>query len=63
MVSPNETVVVISLNTIIGETSGMINICIPHIVLEPIIPKLSVSYWMQTEEKAEDPENAEPFDT
>ena len=33
MVSPNETVVVISLNTMIGETSGMINICIPHVVL------------------------------
>ena len=27
MISPNETVVVISLNTIIGETTGMINIC------------------------------------
>src|SRR5699024_1472493 len=34
MVSPNETVVVVSLNTQIGEVSGMINICIPHIVLE-----------------------------
>lgn len=56
MVSPNETVVVISLNTVIGETSGMINICIPHIVLEPIIPKLSVHYWMQADKKAEDPE-------
>ncbi|EIJ81491.1 flagellar motor switch protein FliM [Bacillus methanolicus PB1] len=56
MVSPNETVVVISLNTTIGETSGMINICIPHIVLEPIIPKLSVHYWMQTEKKDREPE-------
>lgn len=51
MVSPNETVVVISLNTTIGEASGMINICIPHVVLEPIIPKLSVHYWMQSEKK------------
>ncbi|WNB90394.1 flagellar motor switch protein FliM [Bacillus sp. NEB1478] len=47
MVSPNETVVVISLNTTIGETSGMINICLPHVVIEPIIPKLSVHHWMQ----------------
>lgn len=52
MVSPNETVVVISLNTQIGDTSGMINICIPHVVLEPIIPKLSVHYWMQTQKKS-----------
>src|SRR4051812_15465408 len=52
MVSPNETVVVISLNTTIAETSGMINICIPHVVLEPIIPKLSIQYWMQNEKKS-----------
>ncbi|MCM3123303.1 flagellar motor switch protein FliM [Mesobacillus sp. AQ2] len=59
MVSPNETVVVISLNTTIGEASGMINICIPHVVLEPIIPKLSVKYWMQSDKKQSLPiENA-----
>ncbi len=55
MVSPNETVVVISLNTVIGETSGMINICLPHVVLEPIIPKLSVHYWMQADKKEREP--------
>jgi len=56
MVSPNETVVVVSLTTEIGDTSGMINICIPHIVLEPIIPNLSAHYWMQTVDKQRDPE-------
>ncbi|PPA72051.1 flagellar motor switch protein FliM [Jeotgalibacillus proteolyticus] len=48
VISPNETVVVISLNTVVGETSGMINICLPHVLLEPIMPSLSVKYWMQT---------------
>lgn len=51
MISPNETVVVISFNIIIGESSGMINICIPHVVLEPIVPNLSVRYFMQTNKK------------
>ena len=51
MISPNETVVVISFNIIIGESSGMINICIPHVVLEPIVPNLSVRYWMQSNKK------------
>ncbi|MFC4557125.1 flagellar motor switch protein FliM [Virgibacillus kekensis] len=59
MVSPNETVVVVSLNTTIGEASGMINICIPHIVLEPIIPKLSAHYWMQSVPKKRDTESYE----
>ena len=56
MVSPNETVVVISLNTQIAESSGMINICIPHVVLEPIMPRLSVHYWMQTQKKERIPQ-------
>lgn len=51
MISPNETVVVISFNIVIGESSGMINICIPHVVLEPIVPNLSVRYFMQTNKK------------
>lgn len=56
LVSPNETVVVVSLTTQIGDVTGMINICIPHLVLEPIIPKLSVHYWMETVTKERDSE-------
>ncbi|GGG21850.1 flagellar motor switch protein FliM [Lysinibacillus alkalisoli] len=63
MISPNETVVVISLNTVIGETSGMINICIPHVVLEPIVPNLSVRYWMQSNTKEMSPEQTKALET
>ncbi|WP_096199369.1 flagellar motor switch protein FliM [Bacillus sp. FJAT-45350] len=62
MVSPNETVVVISLSTTIGETSGMINICLPHVVLEEILPKLSVHYWMQTKKKQRQPGEIEAIE-
>jgi flagellar motor switch protein FliM len=62
VISPNDTVVVISLNTKVGETSGMINICIPHVVLEPIIPKLSVHYWMQAQKKESSPEETEAIE-
>ncbi|MBU9714544.1 flagellar motor switch protein FliM [Evansella tamaricis] len=55
LVSPNETVVVISLSTVIGETSGMINICLPHVVIESILPKLSVHLWMQQKKKEREP--------
>ncbi|KGR86423.1 flagellar motor switch protein FliM [Lysinibacillus odysseyi] len=63
MISPNETVVVISLNTIIGETTGMINICLPHVVLEPIVPNLSVRYWMQSNTKEMSPEQVEMLES
>lgn len=51
MIAPNDTVVVISLNTQIGEARGMMNVCIPHVVLEPIMPRLSVHYWMQAQKR------------
>ncbi|MFD2638282.1 flagellar motor switch protein FliM [Piscibacillus salipiscarius] len=56
LVSPNETVVVITLNTTVGDSTGMINICLPHIVLEPIISKLSMHYWMEENVKEIDTE-------
>lgn len=51
IVSPNETVAVISFSTKIGDNSGMINLCLPHVVLEPIMPKLSAHYWLSKEKK------------
>lgn len=56
MMAPNDTVVIVSMSTAVGETTGMINLCIPHTLLEPIIPKLSAHYWMEsaTEERDEE---------
>src|SRR5699024_126165 len=59
MVLPNDTVVVVSLNTQIGETSVMMNICITHIMLEPIIPKLSGHYWLENASQERDLESYE----
>lgn len=50
IISPNETVVVITFNLQMGNTSGMLNICLPHTVLKPLIPQLSIGYWMNESE-------------
>lgn len=52
IVSPNETVAVISLSTKIGESEGMINLCLPHVVLEPIMGKLAALHWFASQKKA-----------
>ena len=52
IVSPNETVAVISFSTKIGEATGMINLCLPHVVLEPIMPKLTASHWLASQKKS-----------
>lgn len=51
IVSPNETIALISLSTKIGDTTGMINLCIPHVVIEPIMPRLSVHHWFVSQKK------------
>lgn len=59
IVSPNETIALISLSTKIGDTTGMINLCIPHVVIEPIMPRLSVHSWFVSQKKSRAPEEVE----
>lgn len=59
IVSPNETIALISLSTKIGDTTGMINLCIPHVVIEPIMPRLSVHHWFVSQKKSRAPEEVE----
>lgn len=55
IVSPAEMVILISLATTIGQTDGIMNFCLPYIVLEPVLDKLSAHYWFSSDVKAEDP--------
>lgn len=52
MSPPNETVILVSLHTKIGTVEGIINICLPHVVLEQILPKLSAKHWLANQKKA-----------
>ncbi|NJD02751.1 MAG: flagellar motor switch protein FliM [Ruminiclostridium sp.] len=45
IVAQNETVALITLSVKVSDVDGMINICIPHMVVEPIVSKLSTKYW------------------
>ncbi|NLK20769.1 MAG: flagellar motor switch protein FliM [Epulopiscium sp.] len=45
VISPNEMIALVTLNIKIGEVEGMMNICIPHLVIEPIMDKLNTKYW------------------
>ncbi len=51
IVSANETIALITLGARIGEVEGMINLCIPHMVVEPIVSKLSTRFWFSNEDK------------
>ncbi|MDY6967300.1 MAG: flagellar motor switch protein FliM [Spirochaetota bacterium] len=58
IVPPNDMVVLITLETKVGEVEGMTNLCIPYITIEPIISKLSAQYWYSSIRKGASDENA-----
>ena len=46
IVPPNDMVVVVTMNTKLGEVEGLMNICIPYLVLEPVMSKLTTTFWV-----------------
>jgi flagellar motor switch protein FliM len=57
IVPPNDMVVLITLETKVGEVEGMTNLCIPYITIEPVISKLSAQYWYSSIRKGVTDEN------
>jgi len=51
MSPPNETIIMVSLHAKIGGVEGKINICLPHVVLEQVLPKLSARHWLANQKK------------
>ncbi|MDN5345252.1 MAG: flagellar motor switch protein FliM [Clostridia bacterium] len=47
-ISPNETVAVVTLSTTISQYEGLLNLCLPYMLLEPVISRLSASHWFAT---------------
>ena len=48
IISPSEMSAIITMNMRIGNVEGMINVCMPYDVLEPVIDKLNTKYWYST---------------
>jgi len=59
LVSPTEVMMIVSLETKMSDLLGMINICIPYLVLEPIVAKLNVHYYYATSGKKSSREDSE----
>ena len=46
IVPPSDMVVIVTVQVKLGEVEGMLNICIPYLVLEPIMSKLTTTFWV-----------------
>ena len=48
IISPTEMIAIITINIKIGDTEGLMNVCLPYVVLEPVMDKLNTKYWFST---------------
>ena len=48
IISPSEMIAIITIGIKIGETEGLMNVCLPFMVLEPVMDKLNTKYWFST---------------
>lgn len=51
IMNPTEMVALVTFQAKIGEVEGLMNLCIPHMVVEPVMSKLSTKIWFSMIEK------------
>ncbi|MDD6572119.1 MAG: flagellar motor switch protein FliM [Thermoflexaceae bacterium] len=54
IISPSETIAIITISIKIGEVSGLMNICLPFTCLESVMDKLNTKYWFSTMQDKDD---------
>lgn len=57
IVPPTEMVILVTLETKVGDVEGMMNLCIPYLTIEMIISKLSAQYWYSAVRRGTTTEN------
>jgi len=48
IVPPNEMIILVNFEAEIGEKSGRMNLALPYVMLEAVLPKLSIQKWFAT---------------
>lgn len=45
IISPTETIAIITINLKIGDVEGLMNVCLPYTLVEPVMDKLNTKFW------------------
>jgi flagellar motor switch protein FliM len=56
VVPPSEMIILINLEAEIGEKTGRMNMAIPYVMLEAVLPKLSIQQWFSTYRRTVSPD-------
>lgn len=63
IISPSETIAIITISIKIGDVSGLMNICLPFTCLEAVMDKLNTKYWFSTMQEKDDNSYEEVIET
>jgi len=63
IVPSNDMTIIITFSARIGESEGLINICLPYIMLEPIVPQLSAQQWFASSREEQTAQHLENLKT
>lgn len=56
IVAPSEIVIIVTLDCRIGDNRGQMALCLPYILIEPVLPKLSAHNWFSATQREATPE-------
>ncbi len=57
VIPPTEMVILVTLDLKIAEISGLMNLCYPYILLEPVLNRLSSQFWFASSKKSFTPDD------
>lgn len=63
IVSANEPIAIITMNVKIGDVSDIINLCIPHVAVQPIAKQLVMKAWYSEKGITRTPDEMKDFET
>lgn len=56
IVPPQEMILLVNLDAEVGEKTGRINLAIPYVMLETVLPKLNIQQWFSTYRRSISPD-------
>ncbi len=54
VISPTDMIAIVTLNIKMGDTEGLMNVCLPYFTLESIMDRLNTKYWYSTMQRNSD---------
>ncbi len=54
VISPTDMIAIVTLNIKMGDTEGLMNVCLPYFTLESVMDRLNTKYWYSSMQRASD---------